>query len=368
MHSSSTLTAQSFKTFADYTDMKDLLGKVHSSKSSQALRPYLVKEKVKSREDNPMYTDHWYLLLRRGLFGAQVEKAMAEIDLYFLGYSTDIEIIKEGENYYVASREIKAFTEWAYCSNKVTTLADGTLALANKKSHTIIKGMGTVFTLADFFGISDPHEHNFGIQENEKECLIFQIDKEHSFDFKEKDEEGYHNFETELSNGMFSGLKASLAETAWFKQEKQALLRKIAETDFSIIENILRKNITSNQLESSRWLRNYMLKFGTDYEKKTFSDPKVSRQFDEADESQHGVESIIQKLRKKHENLRKELNITAITTQTKVSYLPSAANFFKSTSSIKDFKHQSDEPEVLVRIDATTEADIITVSLSLTSR
>jgi len=282
----------SFKSFADYADIKPI-----EAKTDTAPTQFVAREKSKTCNDDPIYTDRWFILRRKGLFGAQVEKAMAETDQYFLGYSTSVEIIKEGDDYYVASREISNFKTWAECRVNVKMLEDGTLVLLGKTKNKIIKGLGTVCTYADFFGGRDPHSRNFGIQEREDDCIVFLIDRESSLDF---DDEDSNNFENEFASGMLTDYR----KAAWFQQERRDILKKIADADLSVVEAILKKHITSNKLEDSKRAMEAALKTAQDTDKQQFIE--ALENIAKEDPNKHGIESIINALRTQHKTLREE--------------------------------------------------------------
>jgi hypothetical protein len=93
-------------------------------------------------------------------------------------------------------------------------------------------------------------------------------------------------------------------------QEKERMLREIARTDFSIIEQILRETITSNPIEKARvmlqsCLRSLAIPRDEDYEQ-SMSVEDTQEQLEglnSMDVTQHGTDSLINKLRAKHTNL-----------------------------------------------------------------
>ncbi len=296
----------SFKSFSDYSDHQAILEEKQSAEGRPARSK--AKEKTKSRQANPFYSDNWYLLLRKGLYGAQIEKAMSELDALFLGYSTDIDLLKEGEDYYAASHEINYFRTWSEIASQTRTLPDGNLVFIDNDHYKPIIGMGKVFVLADFLGASDPHSGNWGIQIREKDCLVVQIDKADSLDFSEGGEEGEQlkSFEGEFDTGMFAPYsKIDWRQTDWYKREKQEILTKIATTDFSRIEAILRRNITSNKLEAAKWqLKRQLSTAATTEEAEGLRE--ALQHLDGLDPSEGNVEAIVSALRKKHQALAAE--------------------------------------------------------------
>ena len=71
----------------------------------------------------------------------QNEKAMAELYNYFLGYSTDNEILENNKDYYAASREINHFKTWGNLRSFIKLQEDGTLALVISKQVKPIVGL-----------------------------------------------------------------------------------------------------------------------------------------------------------------------------------------------------------------------------------
>ena len=78
--------------------------------------------------------------------------------------------------------------------------------------------------------------------------------------------------------------------------------------DFSVIETILRKNITGSRLDEARWLLNKVLNDTTvlpDYDR-----TEARERLDEVnkmDDKDYGIEQIIQQMRIRHEKLREQL-------------------------------------------------------------
>ena len=319
-NSCSLFSASPFKSFADFIEIEKLAGsETHVT----------AKEKVKSQPDDPCYENKWYLLLRQGLYRAQVEKAMSEIYHYFLGYGTDIEILKNSDNYFNASRGIANYTPWHECVFKLQIKTDGSLVLtekdAKKETNFPVFNLGTLCALTDFFNDNDPAPGNFGLQfvDEMQAYRAFKIDSEKSLPVPEDENEQSENsassdsessddeclsekesIESEIKQDSILFLKKDITEAACFKNEKEAMLNQIASTDFFIIEQILRKNITSTRIESSMWIINNLAK-QKDKERFLIYLNKMTPEEMKKTE----IDWTIEKLREQHFQLRKERNL-----------------------------------------------------------
>ena len=81
---------------------------------------------------------------------------------------------------------------------------------------------------------------------------------------------------------------------------------KIAATDFAIIENILRKHITSSMLEAQKWVYIKILNDPTvypDYDRKEAR--RILDELNQRDDKDDGIEKIIPVLRARQELRRK---------------------------------------------------------------
>jgi hypothetical protein len=309
-------STETYKNLADYN-----IQRLPSSRPEDARIQYLAQEKIKSRVDDPMYSDQWYILMREGKMGAQIEKAVSILYKYFFGYSTDINIIREEKDYYVASRGIKNFTTWtaSICNNLIVTQPDGTLFFVQDNTKYPIVGLGALCALTTFFRESDSNTENFGIQIIDNIARAFKIDNEKALNFFNEDEDHSEkenseneniedenrsekeNIEDEIRSDSTRFLKQDITKSGWFQKEKQDMLNKIAQTDFSIIENILRENITSTKIESTSWLFNYLLKLPK-YENDQAM-LSVLDQLKEGNISDQDVNHLIKKLKLDHEGL-----------------------------------------------------------------
>lgn len=299
-----------YRRFTDYTNLVQL----PDSDPLHARVRYTATLKQDTSQD-PNYTNRWYILMRYGEYGAQVEKAMSDIYRHFLGYSTEIEIVKHEGDFYAASHEINHFVTFEEAEGQEWLVIENNelLFLHNGKKLPVI-GVGKLAVLTEFFHDPDNHSGNWGFQVNADNCRAFRIDNEHALEDEhpdsEKDDEvddsensagGNLSFEDELKSSL--SIANQIPQLPLYIQEKEAMRQEIATTDFTVIANYLRKNITSNKIESSRWTLENQAKFVED----TQEIELLMAQLNLAKPEDHNIDSIIAKLKEKHELLKWEL-------------------------------------------------------------
>jgi hypothetical protein len=301
----------SFKHFSDYTGMSQTA----SSNPATLQTHYVAMLRVNDRAANPAFEDNtWMLAMRRGLYLSEVEKAMSEIYMYFLDYSTDVDLVEDQGDYYVAGRKFKNFTVFDEAKNTPDHLliqkkqgqfyvgdylltADGYLIEGSTVKQ--FRGLAGLAVLTRFFGVADATMFNYGLQENETELRAIQFDNESGFLFNQGDD---------IENDLAKKFGSDFIQMPWYQNEKRTMQEKIANTDFSIIEKIVRSNISVSQLDEMRWTLNKILKDPTvlpEYDRK-----KAQHQLDnlnKMDESKYGVDKIIQTLKIRQQQLRKQL-------------------------------------------------------------
>lgn len=299
-----------FKHFSDYVDIQS----TSMSNPSIFRAHYFAKQKINDRNPDPLYKNNqWKLVQRRGIYLAQVDKTMSEMYKYFLGYSTDVDLVEEKGDYFVARRQFKhfqkAFDKGQYLiklNGATFTIKDYTLSedgrLIKENEVKRLRGLASIAVLTRFFNETDAEDFNYGFQESDNEIKAIFYDCEHALDFwKEQNQ-------TDIEKDLIEKFGDKLVSMPWYQQEKQQMLQKIAVTDFAIIEHIIRQNITSSKLDEARWMYNKIL-----------NDPTVWPEFDrnearkkleelnKLDEKEYGVDKIITQLRVKHEQLRKQI-------------------------------------------------------------
>src|SRR5260221_1005060 len=155
-------------TYADvvyhYKSLGDFINLI-PTRQPQALLPHFkAQENANDRQPDSAYKDNqWHLIMRRGLYRAQVDKAISEIDRYFMGYGTDTDIVQDNNDYYLARRDLTHFKrgidalrhepDGTYTVNGYTLHADGTLT-KNGITKTF-KGLASLAYLNGFFANAD---------------------------------------------------------------------------------------------------------------------------------------------------------------------------------------------------------------------
>lgn len=301
------------KYFSDYVDITP----TRNSRPETLRVHYFAKQRENDRPHDPLYKNNqWKIVMRWGIYLAQKDKAMSEMYRYFLGYSTDVDIVEDHGDFYIARRKFKSFKK-AYNPDrkerdyvrkdgnnflvgKYLLLDDGRLVRDGEVKQ--FKGLASIAVLTDFFGEADYGDYNYGYQISDTEVKAIFYDCEHALNFHDNDDgESYSNLEGDLIHM----LGKEFVNMTWYQREKKQMLQKIADTDFSVIETILRKNITGSRLDEERWKLNKIL-----------SDPKVMPQVDRVEarkqldeinklnDKDHGIEQVIRTLRVRHEKLR----------------------------------------------------------------
>lgn len=293
---------------------------LRGSHPQDAREQFIAREVISSRPSNSCYTNDWYILMREGKWGAEVEKAISLLYHFFLDYSTDINIVhdKVHDVFYVASRGVNNYVEWGNCFSKnlLSIDDDGRLFITQHNQRYPVTGLGELCALTEFFGESDSNTDNFGIQILGNKARAFKIDNEKALDFFEGpndpdnntdsfDEQGIEKKESiqqEIQETSIIAFKRDITQCDWFRQEKESLLKKIAQTDFKIIEKILRNTLSSNKIESARWLFAYFNRMNLHQEEKEKFN-EVLTKLDKLMPENYDVNVIINKLRLKHTQL-----------------------------------------------------------------
>lgn len=299
-----------FKHFADYRNLKP----TRTSNPSIFRTHYFAKQVINDRTANPLYKNNqWKLVMRRGIYLAQVDKAMSEMYQYFLGYSTDEDLVEEKGDYFVARRKFrhfeKASNEGKYLIQlngstfkikDFTLLDDGRLIKGNQVKR--LKGLAGIAVLTRFFYETDAEDFNYGFQESDEDIKAIFYDCEHALSFTAVPNQ------TDIENDLIEKFGNKLVSMSWYQQEKKEMLEKIATTDFAIIESIIRKNITGSQLDEARWMFNKILNDPTvwpDYDRNEAR--KKLEEIKQLNEKDYSVDKIIDELRLRHDQLKKQM-------------------------------------------------------------
>lgn len=296
----------SYKSFHDFFDVKELkgcdprFGRAHFTAKSVNL----------NHEEHPVYENNWYILMRCGLYRAQVEKAMSKIYQHFMVVATDISIVKKDKNYYAASRGIRDFKEWrGFHEWLVVNKEENSIGYRSKTGKIKpLFGLAEMCVLSEFFLDCDVHSGQFGVQEREDTCHVVKIDNEKALDLvypselesEITDTVHINDFETELSLDTLRILSVDVTKTAAFQHEKAMMLAKLASCDFSVIEAILRGHITSNKIESMQWFVNYLVENEAMSKEMAVNNLEI---LNSEDANKYSINAIVSFLKEKHQNL-----------------------------------------------------------------
>ncbi len=236
---------------------------------------HIAKEKVVTRPADPAYAGTYHIAFRKGEFHAQKDKAMSVLHQFLLGYGPDIDIIQNGDDFYVASRTIhnlvhgfKGYTisEEGRISKQIQTV-DGTKTVIFKLKH-----LASFVAIGYFFGHSDIHSENWGTQENGEELLTYKIDDPDALDvtalsipitkktlaslgfpFEDVKEHAEATQTAKTAEQYNFSYLAHFINTKEFKDELKAMFVKIAHIKFQWIQRILQAHITDNSADLILW-------------------------------------------------------------------------------------------------------------------
>ncbi|CDZ76834.1 hypothetical protein BN59_01110 [Legionella massiliensis] len=242
--------------------------------------------------ENSLFDDEFFLLFRRSEYAAQVELACAKIFKQLMGYGLEMELVQEGEQFFIASRKIRNFTEG--CED------------VKDQSPSTIQGLISVFIIWYFIGQTDTHSGNFGLANSAGIRLAFGLDMAEALDFEMLSqpltllalkqipyivEEHYHGVCEDT-------LPPSFVTSEPFQQEKLAITKKIAETPFEIFETIIRETITSNFSIHQRIMLEKTLQSIDDASIKE----ELLANFEQENFKDYSIDALIQVLKTRHKN------------------------------------------------------------------
>ncbi len=296
-------------TFRNWNDFKDhqlIIG----AKSSNGFYFTAVDDNAKPEEE---FTDRWFLVLRDGLYTAQVEQSMAVIYRLFLGYAPEVQIIKDVRNendinvremqryyinrnnepkYYIASRGIKDFITWNQYGKE-------------KHGNLKIVGLGELLAIAEFFGESDLNGNNFGFKITKNSLISYKIDNAYALRFECLD--------ALLDQNSINQLPACMDVPPIFSEfvgkneilnEKRQMLQKIANTDFHIIESIFRRYITSDYIESMMWNLTFILNMQREKGIANIKQDILKQEILNLNHKEYDIDAIIDKIKRRHLTLQ----------------------------------------------------------------
>ncbi|WP_115712613.1 hypothetical protein [Legionella sainthelensi] len=241
---------------------------------------------------NSFFDDDYFLLFRRSEYAAQIELACSKIFKGLMGYGPELEIIKENNEFYIASRKIKNFRE-------------GCPDLKDPSQFQKIKGLAAMFIICYFLCETDMHSGNFGLQDIGEEKRTLRIDMAESLDFDMLRtsltlsslqkipyivEQHYHGVDQ-------ASIPQNYVRSESFQSEKIAMIKLIAETPFSFFEDIIRTTITSDLYSHHQIMFNKILTLVEDEEKII----SIKNDFSNIKVSDYDLESLITLLKSRHE-------------------------------------------------------------------
>ncbi|HIF0233147.1 TPA: hypothetical protein ACXYK5_003094 [Legionella pneumophila] len=282
----------SYKDFSSFHDIKLLFGNPQEDLNYG----YMCLPNFQC-DPNPLFEDNFFLLYRRSEYAAQIELTCSKIFKALMGYGPELEIIKQNDEFYIASRRIRNFKEG--CPN-----FDG----LNKFKH--ISGLAAMFVISYFLCETDMHSGNFGVQDLGEERRAYRIDMVESLDLEmlrttlelsslkqipyiaEKHYQGM----TEMD------LPQGYVKSDDFQNEKLAMIQLIADTPFSFFENIIRTTITSNLYEHQQTVLQKLVATVAVEDK----DAVISMQetASKMDASENNVDFLLNLLKNRHERWR----------------------------------------------------------------
>lgn len=202
------------------------------------------------------FDDIFFLIYRRSEYAAQIELACAKIFKMIMGYGPEMEILQDGDKFYIASRKIKDFKE-------------GYPNFENEDNYQNITGIAETRILYYFLCGTDNHSENYGMQKIGLLEKSFRIDMPEAFDFEMLNEHlklssleqipyiVEKNFEGDNPNY----LPQSYVSSTYFQKEKQEIIKRIAETPFSKFEQVLKDTMTVDHYSHLETMMKHMMKY-----------------------------------------------------------------------------------------------------------
>ncbi len=232
---------------------------------------------------NMHYLDTYHIALRKGEYQAQVDKALNELYKFFLGYGPDSAIIQDGDDFYFASASIRdfmhGFSNFELSSQgifKYVPSLEDDMHTSFKKMN--LKGLASIVALAYFFGESDIHFKNWGMQENQDILRAYKIDSADALDYALLstpitveslqmllEKSCYSSINDEKTKEEYDFMLSSYVNhSTEFQNELISMLQQIVETPFEKIQGILKSIITTNESCNTKWINEKMKLFITE--------------------------------------------------------------------------------------------------------
>lgn len=238
------------------------------------------------------FDDEFFLLYRRSQYAAQVELCCAKIFKALMGYGPEMEIIEENKKFFIASRRIKNFKE-------------GCPQFKDPTQFKNTKGLAALFVISYFLGETDMQSKNYGMQVQANEQKAFKIDMAEALDYKMLKTPPSlsalkripYIVEQEFYGVHEEDLPTFYVGSAYFQNEKIAMIRLIASTPFSLFENIIRSTISSDFYSHQKAMFEKFQELAQDEQ----AIHALKESFSKIDPQEYNLESLIQVLKERHE-------------------------------------------------------------------
>ncbi|STX50849.1 Uncharacterised protein [Legionella busanensis] len=275
-----------YKSFKDFSNIKLKFGSPEQgfNYGYTALPNFACK-------DSAFFDNEFFILYRRSEYAAQVELACAKIFQQLMGYGLEMEILEENNQFFIASRKIKNFSEGCYGLTEQDFLK--------------VKGLISIFIIWYFIGQIDTHSGNYGLADLDNKCLAFGLDMAEALDFEMLKEplklsalkkipyiveENYEGVSELILPKNFVASKS-------FQDEKFAMITLIADTPFTVFESIIRETITS----SLSVHRRIMLEKSLVHVEDESTRELIQASLNQSDPEDYSVDALIRYLKSRYE-------------------------------------------------------------------
>lgn len=271
-----------YKDFSDFKDIQLKFGNVEES-----LNYGYTASPNFSCENHPLFENDFFLLYRRSEYAAQIEVACAKIFKKLTGYGPELEIVKQDEKFYIASRRIKNFTE-------------GCPTFENPSQYEHTRGLAAIFVIWYFLCQTDTHSGNYGLSNLSPERKAFGLDMAEALDFEmlktalelSSLQRIPYIVERHYQGVSEQSLCRDFVASPFFQGEKIALIKLIANTPLVEFETIIREVVTSNFYEHLQTMFHQIPAFANDEFKESLA---------KTEPSDYSIDALIKFLEKRHQ-------------------------------------------------------------------
>ncbi|MGQ3892502.1 hypothetical protein [Legionella sp. CNM-4043-24] len=281
-----------YKDFSSFTNIRQL------SEHDDDFNQVLTAHSCVSPEADKFFDDDYFLIYRRSEYEAQIELLCAKIFRALTGYGPSIEIVQQEKRFYIASRRIKGFNK-------------GYPPLHDSTRFDAMTGNAATRILYYFLCGTDNHQGNFGYQTidehtKDEHTNVWRIDMAEAFDFYMLHEDLSLDSLQEIPyivEKRFNGddprlLPPDYVFSAPFQREKNAMIRKIAETPFAEFESLINETLTTDHYAHLEAMHQLMLNFFSYSKKKT---TRLRHDFANVQPHEHSLDVLINLFRIRHQ-------------------------------------------------------------------